>query len=133
MLFRSKKLPSREVVLETTEGEYYHFKTDIFSGMMTYSLGRSGTSALITIHKDRVYEVIGLNRKGVKPNNLQVETEEKHKRKEVYGGDSLNEDSLTRFDNTVEAKPKRNKRKSSSRRRNRNNRNKNRGSAQDEK
>lgn len=128
-----KKLPSREVVLETTEGEYYHFKTDIFSGMMTYSLGRSGTSALITIHKDRVYEVIGLNRKGVKPNNLQVETEEKHKRKEVYGGDSLNEDSLTRFDNTVEAKPKRNKRKSSSRRRNRNNRNKNRGSAQDEK
>lgn|SRR5690554_2440240 len=101
--------------------------------MMTYSLGKSSTSPLVTIHRDRVYEVIGLNRKGVKPSSLQLETEENHKPKEIYGGDSLNEGSLTRFDNTIEAKPKRKKRKSSSRRRNRNNRNKNRGTAQDEK
>ena len=128
-----KKLPSREVVLETSEGQYYHFKTDIFSGMMTYSLGRSGVSSLVTIPKDRVYEVIALNRKGVKPNSLLIETEEKQKPKENYGGNSLNEGSLTRFDNQEQKKPKRKKRKSSSRRNNRNSRNKNRGSAQDEK
>lgn len=127
-----RKLPSREVVLETKEGQYYHFKTDIFSGMMTYSLGRNGLSTLVTIHKDRVYEVISLNRKGIKPNNLLVETEEKQKPKEIYGSNSLNDDSLTRFDNSAQGKPKSKKRKSS-RRKNKNKRNTNRGSAQDEK
>ncbi len=127
-----RKLPSREVVLETKEGEYYHFKTDIFSGMMTYSLGKNGVSTLVTIHKDRVYELISLNKKGIKPNNLIGETEEKQKPREVYGGNSLNDDSITRFDNSVQDKPKSKKRKSS-RRKNKNKRNSNRGSGQDEK
>ncbi len=127
-----KKLPSREVVLETEEGQYYHFKTDIFSGMMTYSLGRNSMSALVTIHKDRVYEVIGLNRKGTKPNNLLVEFETKQKTKEIYGGNSLNDDSITRFDNSAQDQPNNKKKKSSSRRKNKNKRNNNRDSSQDE-
>lgn len=128
-----KKLPSREVVLETIEGQFYHFKTDIFSGMMTYSLGRNSISTLVTIHKDRVYEVIALNRKGLKPNSLAIETEDKQRPKEVYGGNSLNEDSISRFDNAEQKKPKNKRRKSSSRRKNKTKRNKNRGSSQDEK
>ena len=117
-----RKLPSREVPLETKEGVYYHFKTDIFSGMMTYSMGRSSMSPLVTIHKDRVYEVINLNRKGVTPTRLATETEEKQAPREVYGGGLLNDDSITRFDDSVKSQPKRRRRrrKSSVRRRNKN-------------
>ena len=113
-----RKLPSREVALETKEGLYYHFKTDIFSGMMTYSMGRNSLSTLVTIHKDRVYEVVNLNRKGIKPEKLITEAQEKQAPKEVYGGNSLNEDSITRFDDSVKSKPKKRRRKSSVRRRN---------------
>ena len=122
-----KKLPSREVPLETKEGLYYHFKTDIFSGMMTYSMGRNSMSGFTTIHKDRVYEIINLNRKGIKPDKLITEAQEGQAPKELYGGSSLNEDSITRFDDSVKNKPKQRKRrrKSSVRRRNKNNQNRN--------
>ncbi len=116
-----RKLPSREVALETKEGVYYHFKTDIFSGMMTYSMGRNSLSGLVTVHKDRVYEVVNLNRKGVKPDKLVTEAQEKQAPKEIYGGNSLNDDSITRFDDSVKSKPKKKRRKSSVRRRNKNN------------
>lgn len=33
----SRRLPSREVVLETQDGEYYLFKSDILAGLVTYS------------------------------------------------------------------------------------------------
>lgn len=118
-----RKLPSRENVLETTEGLYYHFKTDIFSGMMTYSLGRNSLSNLVTVHKDRVYEIIGLNKKGIKPTVLLSETEETKKPNDVYGGNSLNDDSITRFDNSGQNSnsPKKKRKKSSARRKNKNN------------
>ena len=126
-----KKLPSREVPLESKEGLYYHFKTDIFSGMMTYSMGRNSLSNLVTIHKDRVYEIINLNRKGIKPTKLISEAQENQVPKEIYGGNSLNEDSITRFDNSAKSKPKNKRRKSSVRRRNKDNPNQNKGPAQD--
>lgn len=37
----SKKLPSREVTLQTMDGEYHLFKTDILSGECTYSTDRN--------------------------------------------------------------------------------------------
>lgn len=124
-----KELPSREIVLETTEGVYHHFKTDIFSGMMTYSMSKNSFTNFVTIHKDRVYEVIGLNRKGVKPNRLAIGIEEQEKPKELYGGNALNDDSITRFDSSKQNRPKKKRRrKPSARRRNRNS---NRGSAED--
>ena len=131
-----RKLPSREVPLETQEGLYYHFKTDIFSGMMTYSMGRNSLSTLTTIHKDRVYEIINLNRKGIKPNRLATETQQAQAAKETYGAGLLNDDSITRFDNSVKNSPKKRRRKSSVRRRNKNKPNKNnpntnKGSAED--
>lgn len=125
-----KELPSREIVLETTEGVYHHFKTDIFSGMMTYSMSKNSFTNFVTIHKDRVYEVIGLNRKGVKPNRLAIGIEEQEKPKELYGGNALNDDSITRFDSSKQNRPKKKRRRKPSARRR--NRNRNRGSAEDE-
>ncbi len=128
-----KNLPSREISLETTDGLYYHFKTDIFSGMMTYSLGRNSLSNLVTIHKDRVYEIINLNRKGIKPTKLITEAQESQAPKEAYGGGSLNDDSITRFDNSGRSKPRNKRRKSSVRRRKRRSRNENKGPTKSDK
>ena len=44
-----KRLPSREVVLETKDNTYYHFKTDIFKREITYSTDKSFAANLITI------------------------------------------------------------------------------------
>lgn len=94
---------------------------------MTFSMGRNSMSGFVTIHKDRVYEIINLNRKGIKPDKLITEAQEKQVPKELYGGNSLNDDSITRFDDSINNKPKQKKRrrKSSVRRRNKNNQNKN--------
>ncbi|MGV8962587.1 MAG: PSP1 domain-containing protein [Candidatus Saccharimonadaceae bacterium] len=126
-----RKLPSREIVLETVEGLYFHFKTDIFSEMMTYSLGRNSLSNLLTVHKDRVYEIIGLNKKGLKPDRFLSEIEENIKPKDVYGGNSLNEDSITRFDGSDQNKTQKKRKNSSSRRKTKNNPNNNLGPAED--
>ena len=128
-----KNLPSREISLETTDGLYYHFKTDIFSGMMTYSMSRNSHSNLVTIHKDRVYEIINLNRKGIKPTKLITEAQESQAPKEAYGGGSLNDDSITRFDNSRRNKPRNKRRKSSVRRRKRRSRNENKGPTKSDK
>lgn len=49
-----KRLPSREIPLETKMNTYYHFKTDIFKREMTYSTDKSIASNLVTISADRV-------------------------------------------------------------------------------
>lgn len=52
---------------------YYHFKTDIFKREMTYSTDKSIAANLVTISADRVFEVIALNKKGIKPDTLESE------------------------------------------------------------
>ena len=100
-----KRLPSREVPLETVDGTYFHFKTDIFKREMTYSTEKGIPANLVTISADRVFDVIAMNKRGMKPENLSEETpDEKAKMKEF--GDIVGQDSVTRFD-----KSKRKKRK----------------------
>ena len=96
-----RALPSREIVLETKDGSYYHFKTDVFSGRMTYSSDKFNGANFVTIHKDRVFEIIKMNKKGEKPLKLVEEGEEKS-RNEMYPGDLLGDQSITRFDDQDE-------------------------------
>ena len=91
-----RKLPSREVILETQDNTYYHFKTDVFNAMMQYSTDRNFAANLVTISAARAFEVIGMNKRGQKPRFLQEKGEEP-KSKEYH--DILDE-SVTRFDNT---------------------------------
>lgn len=95
-------LPSREIVLETKDAAYFHFKTDIFSGRMTYSSDKFNAANLVTIPKERVFEIIKMNKKGEKPLKLVVETEEKTPENGAYPGDILGDQSITRFDERVE-------------------------------
>ncbi|MDR3061123.1 MAG: hypothetical protein LBU57_03295, partial [Dysgonamonadaceae bacterium] len=65
-----KNYPSREIPLETKDGVFYHFKTDIFKNQMTYSSDKNFAANLVTITSERAYEIIGLNKKGIKPDQL---------------------------------------------------------------
>ena len=100
-----RSLPSREIVLETKDSNYYHFKTDVFSGMMTYSSDKFNASNLETIHKDRVFEVISMNRKGKKPLKLIDERRVEPEKETSYQNDLLDE-SITRFDNDRSRQPR---------------------------
>lgn len=115
-----RKLPSREIVLEAKDGNYYHFKTDIFSGMMTYSSDKYNATNLETIHKDRVFEIIAMNKNGKKPLKLSTEPAEKLEKETFEMGDVLEDNSITRFDKTEKEQTNRRRksRNNNSRRRN---------------
>ncbi len=99
-----RSLPSREIVLETKDANHYHFKTDIFSGMMTYSTDKFNGSNLETIHKERAFEIIAMNRKGKKPLKLMSEKTTEVEKEDSYQNNLLDE-SITRFDSNRQNQP----------------------------
>lgn len=98
----TKKMPSREVVLQTLDCEYYHFKTDIFKREITYSTSKEFPANLVTISASRAFEVISMNKKGSKPQSLDNITSTKQEVKEFT--DVVGQDSLTRFDKGAKKK-----------------------------
>lgn len=100
-----KRLPSREIVLETKDNNYYHFKTDIFKREITYSTDRSFAANLITISADRAFDVITMNKKGSKPVTLEADTKPQPPKRDAQ--DILGQDSVTRFDPVKKKKKKR--------------------------
>lgn len=92
-----RKLPSRDIVLDTKDGSYFHFKTDIMSGVMTYSTDKNFAANLISLPKDRVYEVIRMNKGGHKPLKLNVDEEDVQDK--VTTKDILEQENINRFDN----------------------------------
>lgn len=100
-----RKMPPREVRLETADATYYHFKSDIFNRLVTYSTDKSMAANLVTISAERVFEVIAMNKAGEKPLTLMSEGEQKPKEKPAFG-DILGDDDLTRFDRKKKRKKK---------------------------
>ena len=90
-----KRLPSKEIELETKDGVFYFFKADILSNQITYSTDKSIPANLVTISGRRAFEVIGLNNRGIKPESLLEEIHRTEPKKPV---DLLEQESLTRFD-----------------------------------
>ena len=93
----SKKLPPRDVRLETKDNTYYHFKTDIFKREITYSTDKSIAANLVTLTAERVFEVIALNKNGVRPEKLLPDDDQREKEMSAYG-DIIGQDSVSRFD-----------------------------------
>ena len=104
-----KRFPARDVALETLDSTYYHFKSDILKREITYSTDKSFAANLVTISTRRAFDVINLNKKGVKPESLL----EDGISQEPQRVDLLDQDSVTRFDN---AKKKKKKKKPSAKR-----------------
>ena len=95
-----KKLPSREVQLETADNTYYVFKVDILAGTVTYSTDKRMAANLVTIPAARAFEVIRLNKQGEKPLTLNEESNEVPARHI----DLVEQEELTRFDKSKRRK-----------------------------
>lgn len=102
-----KHLPSREITLETKDGTFYYFKSDILKGLITYSSDKNFAANIVTITGKRAFEIINMNRKGIKPDSL-MEEEKKNEPKRAI--DLLEQESLTRFDRSKNATKKKKKR-----------------------
>ena len=99
----SRKMPPKDAVLETADGEFYQFKVDILAGLITYSSDKNLASNLETITADRAKEIIELNKKGEKPLSLMENGKVKENSKHI---DLLNESDLSRFDKAKKKKKK---------------------------
>ena len=90
-----KRLPSREIELVTKDATFYFFKADILKGLISYSTDKNFAANLVTITAKRAFDVINMNRKGMKPESLS-EVEKKEEKQQPR--DLLEQESLTRFD-----------------------------------
>ena len=99
----SRKLPSREVILQTQDADYYMFKSDILAGLITYSTDKNIASNLETITAERAKDIIEMNRQGEKPLSLQKDGETRETKKHV---DLLAGGDLSRFDKAKKKKKK---------------------------
>jgi len=92
--------PSRDAVLHTLEGDYYHFKTDVFKRTMTYTSSQreGGNSNITTLPIERVHQIIAQNNQGKKVVSL-IETNSRNNIQEADYQNVVGQDSLTRFDN----------------------------------
>lgn len=98
-----RNLPSKEVVLETQDSEYYLFKTDILAGLVTYSTDKRIAANLVEVTADRAKEVIEMNRRGEKPLSLSEDDTDKPA---VSHNKDLADGDLSRFDNAKKKKKK---------------------------
>ena len=98
----SRRMPSREIQLETIDGTYYHFKSDILAGMVTYSTDKRMAANLTTITAARALEVIAMNKEGKKPDALDDRVPEAP----AKPIDLAAQEDLTRFDTAKKKKKK---------------------------
>lgn len=92
-----KKLPGKDIVLQTKDADYYLFKTDILQRLVTYSTDKGMPANAVTIPARRAFEIIALNNQGVKVDSLVEEVKSKEPVPVEYV-DLVGQDSLTRFD-----------------------------------
>ena len=98
----SKRLPGKDVILQTQDADYYLFKSDILAEMLTYSTDKNIAANLETISGKRAKEIIDMNRHGEKPLSLQEDGHAKPAKQHIdlAGGD------ISRFDKTKKKKKK---------------------------
>lgn len=101
-----RKMPARDVVLQTDDSDWYLFKTDILAGLVTYSTDKSIAANLITISAERARTVIEMNRRGEKPEALDegdaVSTSDRP-------ADLLADADISRFDKAKKKKKAKNR------------------------
>ncbi len=101
----SRRLPARDIELETQDGVYYFFKCDILRGEVTYSTDKHIPANLVTIPARRAFAVIEMNKRGERPESLQAGNQQESKRPV----DLLEQENIDRFDNASRNNKKRRK------------------------
>ena len=97
-----KRLPSKEITLQTMDAEYFFFKADILAGLVTYSTDKHIAANLVTLTAAQAFDVINMNRKGEKPEKLNSSEEPQN----TKPADLVEQESLTRFDKRKKSKHK---------------------------
>ena len=95
-----KNFPSKEIQLETIDNTYYHFKTDVFKGIMSYSTSQNFGANVVAITSRRAKEVIAMNKRGMKPDLLDDHSDDEEMPTPIDYENGVGQDSLTRFDTT---------------------------------
>ena len=98
-----KQLPPKDVHLETKDATYFYFKADALKREITYSTERNVPVNTVTLTAAQAFEIIALNKNGVKPESLK---EDDGKRGASPFGDLLNQDAINRFDKKKKKKKK---------------------------
>lgn len=102
----SRRLPPKDVTLITQDAEYHLFKTDILTGLCTYSTDKNLGANMEVISAKRAKEIIAKNKQGEKPLSLSESNKTKEEKKPV---DLLADADVSRFDKTKKRKKKTNK------------------------
>lgn len=100
-----KKLPQKDIVLQTKDADYFYFKPDILGETVTYSTDKRVPANLVTISNTRAHEIIALNKRGIKVEDLAGKEGEATPAQTGYV-DLVGQDSLTRFDKSKKKKKK---------------------------
>ncbi len=99
----SRKLPAKDILLQTQDADYHYFKADILAGLITYSTDKNMAANLETISAERAHQIIEMNRRGEKPVSLT----DNGKRKVAEGPiDLATQENINRFDRTKKKKKK---------------------------
>ena len=90
----SRKMPARDIVLQTLDSDYYLFKSDILAGTVVYSTDKGIAANLEEITAERARAIIEMNKRGEKPDTL----EEGGRQKPERAVDLATQEDLNRFD-----------------------------------
>lgn len=103
-----KKLPPKDAVLETKDAVYYPFKTDVLARKITYSTDKKIAANLVTIDARRAFEIIALNKQGVKVDEIASSDDQRNQSRNEFV-DLAEQESITRFDNSKKKKKRKGK------------------------
>ena len=99
----SRKMPSRDIVLQTLDSDYYLFKSDILAGTVVYSTDKGIAANLEEITAERARAIIEMNKRGEKPESL---TEDGTVKQDTRPRDLLADADISRFDKARKRKKK---------------------------
>ena len=93
-----KEFPPRDIQLETLDGTYYHFKSDILARTMQYSTAPNMAVNLVTLTVDEVKAIIERNKRGEKVEPFGSGNKGEQGAKTADYENVVGQDDLTRFD-----------------------------------
>lgn len=102
-----RKLPHRDIVLSTQEGEWFFFKADILAGLVSYSTDKHFAANITTITAERAMDIIAQNKRGENPVTLAKDAN----KEKVRPVDLATQEDLSRFDAQLASKKKKKKKK----------------------
>jgi len=98
-----RKLPAKDIQLQTMDADYFYFKADILAGLVTYSTDKNIAANLETITAERAKQIIEMNRRGEKPESLQEDGNQDAPKGPV---DLATQENINRFDRAKKKKKK---------------------------